>query len=115
MRQTKSEENIAEQSPCDEGISSNKSDEDGECWSQEDDEILNQVRIFTEPRSFTLLNSVLFEINFIGLSTVIMGFFLTEKLSSVRIMLDRVFPLVRSSVLKPGRIHRMVSTRSASC
>lgn len=43
MRQTRSEENIADVSPCDEGISSNKSDEDGECWSQEDDEILNQV------------------------------------------------------------------------
>ena len=43
MRHTRSEENILDQSPCDEGISSSKSDEDGECWSQEDDEILNQV------------------------------------------------------------------------
>ncbi|XP_055327654.1 phosphatidylinositol 4-kinase beta-like isoform X2 [Paramacrobiotus metropolitanus] len=52
MRQTKSEDNIADQSPCDEGISSNKSDEDGECWSQEDDEILNQFPLHHGSRSF---------------------------------------------------------------
>ncbi|OQV25091.1 Phosphatidylinositol [Hypsibius exemplaris] len=52
MRQTKSEENITDVSPCDEGISSNKSDEDGECWSQEDDEILNQFPVHDTNRPF---------------------------------------------------------------